>query len=191
VAKAQAGFVKDYPAKWREDVFEQACTHLEAGDRRADPLLFLLREADAAELRRRLEERALALREKEQYEQALPYLRLLARDPACGFPVRLELAACGLKVSARELSADARADDPCLEQFASLCQNYEAELSDELEKMKWLGPEDLYYLGFHLAEQEGREKQLGAKVLRLLLKRSPRSKLAQAAKSKLHSAALD
>jgi HEAT repeat protein len=191
LAKAQAPFARDYPPRWREEVFTRACTHLEAGDRRVDPLLFLLREADAAELRDRLEQRAVYWRKKEEYAKALLYLRLLARDPACGFPIRLELATCGLKVSAKDLTAEARTGDPCLQQFNHLCQQDEAELFAQLEKIKWLDPEDLYYLGFHFAEQQGTQWKFGGKILHLLLKRSPRSKLGQAAKSKLRSAGLD
>lgn len=191
LARAQAAMVGNNPPEWREKVFAQACIYLEAGDRRADALLFLLREADAAELRQRLEERAVHWRKKKAYETALLYLRLLIRDPSSGFPIRLELACCGLKVSSHDLAPEARASDPCLSQFATLCQGYESELSVQLEKIKWLGPDDLYYLGFHLAEQVGQQKQLGGKVLRLLMKRAPRTKLAQAAKSKLRGAGLE
>jgi HEAT repeat protein len=191
LARAQAPFVRTYPAEWREQVFAQVCDYLESNDRRADALLFLLREADATELRQRLEDRALYWRKKKAYETALLYLRLLLRDPSSGFPIRLELACCGLKVSPHDLAPEARASDPCLQQFATLCQGYEAELSAALEKIKWLSPEDLYYLGFHFAEQAGQQKQFGGKVLRLLVKRSPRTKLAQAAKRKLRGAGLE
>src|SRR5262249_54411202 len=67
LARAQASFVKDYPADSRGEGFDKASEYLEAGDRRADALLFLLREADVAELRDRLERRALALRKKKDY----------------------------------------------------------------------------------------------------------------------------
>ncbi len=190
LARAQAPFAREYPAKWRDEVFGQASKLLEAADRRADPLLFLLRETDAADLRDRLEAAALARRKKKDYAGALLYLRLLARDPALGFETRLELAACGLKTSPHDLAPEARAADPCLQQFSHLAQQ-EAELFPRLEKIKWLEPEDLYYLGFHLAEQDSRQKKLAAKVLQLVAKRSPRSKIAQAARSKLRSAALD
>jgi len=191
LARAQAPFARKFPPEWREQVFAQTCKYLETNDRRADALLFLLRETDTVELRDRLEQRAIHWRKKKAYETALLYLRLLIRDPACGFAIRLELAVCGLKVSNHDLSAEARTSDPCLQQFATLCQGYESELSAELEKIKWLEPEDLYYLGFHFAEQGGQQKQFAGKMLRLLLKRSPRTKLGQAAKSKLRGAGLE
>ena len=190
LARAQAPFARDYPAGWRDEVFGKACDYLEAGDRRADPLLFLLRETDAPDLRDRLEQQALARRKKKDYATALIYLRLLGRDPACGFPIRLELAACGLKVSSKDLAAEARAGDPCLHQFVSLCQQDDAELARQVEQMKWLDTEDLYYLGFHLTEQEGRPKRAAAEVLKLVVKRAGRTKAGQAAKSKLRSAGL-
>jgi hypothetical protein len=191
LARAQAAFVKDYPEKWRDKIYAHACRHLEAGDRLADPLLFLLREADPADLHARLEATALTLRKKKAYEKALLYLRLLARDPALGFDTRLELAACGLKVSPRDLSAEARASDAALHQFSHLGQQEDENLVAQLEKTKWLDPEELYYLGFHLAEQDARLRKVATKVLQMVVNRSPRGKTAQAAKSKLHSAALD
>jgi HEAT repeats len=190
LARTQVPLVGSYPEGWRDKVFGQACAYLEADDRRAEPLLFLLRETDGHDLRDRLEARALHWRKKKDYAQALHYLRLLARDPACGFPIRLELAACGLKVSGHDLSAEARANDPCLPQFVKLCDVDDAALLAALEKSKWLEPEDLHYLGFHLAEQEGRAKKCATGVLQLVIKRSARSKLGQAAKSKLKSAGL-
>ena len=54
-----------------------------------------------------------------------------------------------------------------------------------LEKARWLESEDLYYVGFHFAEQAGRAQAFGGRVLQLVVGRSPKSKLAQAAKSKL------
>ena len=190
LARAQEPFAREYPPGWRDEVFGKASEHLESGDRRADPLLFLLRETDAADLRDRLEAQALARRKKKDYAAALLYLRLLTRDPAVGFPIRLELAACGLKVSGKDLAAESRAGDPCLGQFALLCQQDEAELVKQVEAIKWLEPEDLYYLGFHLVEQEGRAKKAGGEVLKLAAKRGGRTKVGQAAKSKLRSAGL-
>jgi hypothetical protein len=191
LARVQAPSAKANPLDWRDEVFTRACRYLEGSDRRADALLFLLREASPADLRDRLEARALVLRKKKDYAKALIHLHVLARDPACGFATRLELAACSLKVSHHELTPDARAADPALHQLAHLLRDHEPELFAELEKFKWLEPEDLYYAGFHFVEQEGRQKQFGGQVLHLFLKRSPRSKLAQAARSKLRNAGLD
>jgi hypothetical protein len=190
LARAQAPLARNYDAALRKKIFDQACVHLEAGDRRADPLLFLLREVDAKDVHERLEERALARRKKKNYATALIYLRLLSRDPACGEPIRFELAACGLKVSEHALEADARAADPCLEQFAALLHRHEIDLAEWIAKAKWLESADLFYLGFHFVEGSREEKVFGAQVLRLLIKRSSRSKQAKDAKNKLRSQGL-
>jgi HEAT repeat protein len=190
LARTLIPIARDFPASWRQQVFGQACAYLEADDRRSESLLFLLRETDAHDLRERLEERALYWRKKKDYTKALHYLRLLGRDPAVGFPIRLELAACGLKVSEKDLSADARVTDPCLHQFVRLCEADEAAVLTAIKESKWLEPDDLYYLGFHLSEQQGRPRQCAADILKLVVSRSPRSKLAQAAKSKLKSSGL-
>ena len=135
--------------------------------------------------RKRLEARGLYWRKKKEYAQALHYLKLLTRDPACGFPIRLELAACGLKVSTQDASAEARSSDPCLQQYVKLCQQDDAGVLEHIEGSKWLEPEDLYYLGFHFTEKEGQPRRFGSQVLKLVVKRSPKSKTGQAAKTKL------
>jgi HEAT repeat protein len=191
LAKALAPHAGRFPPKWRESVFKDACKYLEDNDRRADALLYLLREANNEELHKRSHERALAWRKKKVYAKAIQYLRLLTRDPSAGWDIRLELAACGLKVSPQEAPAEARAADPALHQIAQLCQQDPAALFEQLAKVKWLDPEDLYYLGFHFVEQGGYQRQFGADVLKLVLKRAGRSKMAQAAKSKLRSVGLD
>jgi hypothetical protein len=191
LARTLAPVVRGLEPAALRPVLARAQEHVEAGDRRADALLSLLREADAEQLRDQLYERALALRKKKEYAAALTYLRLLARDPACGPAIRLELAACGLKTSSHDLAAEARAADPSLQQFAALVHSHEDELTRFVDRAKWLEPEDLFYLGFHFAEQARREKEFGGHVLRLLVKRSPRSKLARDARSKLKREGLE
>jgi HEAT repeat protein len=188
LAKAQASIAAKHASASLEKIFSQACAYLDQNDRRADALFFLLREVDARGLRDQLEERALALRKKKDYGKAIVYFRLLARDPACGESTRFELACCGLKLSEHDLGNDARAADPCLEQFARLIRSHETSPLDRLKPAKWLEPEDLFYLGFHFIEKDHQDRDFGAEVLRLLLKRSPKSKLAKDAKTKLRRA---
>jgi hypothetical protein len=191
LARAQASLARDYTPAVRGRLFSQMGAYLEAEDRRAEALLFLLREADARALRDQLEERALALRKKKDYAKALIYLRLLARDPACGEAVRFELAGCALKVSTHDLAAESRAADPALQQFARLVHSHDTDPAERLKGARWLGPEDLFYVGFHFAEGERPEREFGAAALRLVMQRSPRSKLAKDAKNKLRSAGLE
>jgi HEAT repeat protein len=191
LAKALGSLVKDFPAAWRQPLFPKAYKWLDEGDRRGDALLFVLREADPGGLAERLEARGLDLRKKKRYAEAVNYLRLVARDPACAPAVRMELAASGLKVSSKDLAAEARAADPPLQQFTRLLHGYEAETLAFLKKTKWLEPEDLFYLGFHFADKDGPGRRFGGEVLKLLVNRSPRAKIAQDAKRKLRGTGLD
>jgi hypothetical protein len=191
LARSVGPFVGTFPEKLRDEFFSHACKYLEADDHRSDPLVFLLREADAPGLRDRLHEQGVAKRKKKDYETALKYLKLLARDPAVGFAVRLELALCGLKTSGKDVAAEARANDPCLRQFEHVLAQDADEVFKQVQKAKWLEAEDLYYLGFHFAERFGAEKDFGVDVLKAVVKGSPRSKIAVAAKNKLKSVAAD
>jgi hypothetical protein len=191
LARGQAALVAAYGSGLRSRLFKRACEYLEAGDRRAEPLLFLLREGDAHGLRDDLEERALALRKKKHYGQAAHYLRLLARDPACAEAVRFEGAGCQLKLSAHDLAVESRHADSALQAFARLVHNHDTDPALRIKQAKWLDPEDLFYLGFHFAEGDRAERAFGAAALRLVAERSPRSKLAKDARSKLRSAGLE
>lgn len=185
LVRTVAPFAEGFDKGKKTELLDTAATFIDADDHRTEPLLFLLRAADAAGLRDALFDRAVARRKKKQYVAALKYLKLLGRDPAVGLPVRLELALCGLKLSAKELAADSRAADPSLRQFEPLVTRSAAEVLDALSKAKWLEADDLFYLGFHFAEKNGTERQFGADVLRLVVKGFPKAKVTTAARNKL------
>ncbi len=190
-ARAQAGHARELKAPQRARLFKAACAHWDVEDRRAEAIFFLLRESDAEATRDQIEERALALRQKKDYARAVAYLRLLARDPACPAQTRFELAATGLKIADHDLAPEARANEPSLAQLARLLQDGSFDVLGNVKKARWLGPEDLFYLGFHFAEQNRREKDFGGDVLKLVIERSPRSTLAKDAKRKLKREGLD
>ena len=190
LARVVAPFARGEAKLWGDELFTTLGKHLEANDRRADALIFVLKEAGAVELRDRLEARAAGLRKKEDFERAHLYYRAAARDPAAGFSIRLGLATLGLKLSGKDLDAEARARDHCLHQFADLIRQDEPAIFAEVEKTKWLEAEELYYLGFHFVDHAGVMGEFGAKVLRHLVKRYPKNKLSANAKNKLKSSGL-
>ena len=190
LAKALAPSAKRLTAAQRTKAFAQAAKHHDADDRRAAPLFFFLREMDHAWTRDQFEAKAQELRKKKKYAQAISYYRLLAQDPACSEETRFELAATGLKESSRDLALDNRSNDPSLHQFTRLMQNPSFDLIGHVSKAKWLDVEDLFYLGFHFAEQSHRAKEFGKAALELVVKRSPKSDLGKQAKRKLKSEGL-
>ena len=95
-----------------------------------------------------------------------------------------------LKVSSKDVSHDSRANDPSLRHFSHVLGQDAAGVQAEVEKAKWLDDADLFYLGFHFAEQFQQEKAFGAAVLKQLLKVFPKSKHAAGAKNKLKTVVL-
>jgi hypothetical protein len=190
LARALAPVGSTLKTAQRTKVFTQAAKYHDADDRRAAPLLFLLRETDHTWLRDQLEVKAQELRKKKKYAAAISYYRILAQDPACGEETRFELAATGLKESAHDVSPDHRNSDPSLNQFTRLLQNSAFDLIGHVNKAKWLDADDLFYLGFHFAEQTHRAQDFGKQVLEMVVKRSPKSDVAKQAKRKLKSEAL-
>lgn len=191
LARVQARWAEELPPATRTQLFQQACTLLEDNDRRADPFLFLLRAAEGDAVAEKLFDQAVAQRKKKNFEKALAYLRHLIRDPACAVPVRLETVACNLRLSPHDLASDSRERDPALQQLGRLLPHYESETLEFLQKARWLTPEDLFYVGFHFAEQSGPLRRFGGQVLKLLLKNGGKSKIAKDARTKLRSSGLE
>src|SRR5262249_24707243 len=156
----------------------------EEGDRRYDALAFLLRQADSAAMQKFLLEKAEGVRQKKDYEKALVYLRQLLRDPACGVKIRLGAGGGGVRTSSHDLAAESRSTDPALQQLARLAPNYEAECLKYLQKARWLSTEDLFYSGFHFAEQNGLVRNFGGKLLKMVVKMAGKSKLGKDARTK-------
>jgi hypothetical protein len=95
-----------------------------------------------------------------------------------------------LKVSNHDPAAAAREADPALHHFSRLLQDPAFDLIGEVRKAKWLEAEDLFYLGFHFAEQQRLARAFGQQVLELVIQRSPKSQLGKNAKHKLKSEGL-
>lgn len=190
LARALAPGGKELTPSQRTKILDHVVQFHDADDRRAGPLVFLLREIDPAWLRDQLEAKALERRKKKKYAEAIGYYRLLAQDPACSEETRFELAATGLKESTHDLAPEHRASDPSLNQFARLLQNPAFDLLGHVSKAKWLDVDDLFYVGFHFVEQTHRAKEFGRHLLEGVVKRSPKSDLAKQAKRKLKSEGL-
>src|SRR5262249_4005573 len=88
LARAQLEPARDWSSAVRGKVFAQACQWHDRDDHRADALWFVLRETGAEAVRKKIHERALALRKKKNFAGSLAYWRLLTRDPAVGAELR-------------------------------------------------------------------------------------------------------
>lgn len=177
--------VKDeLPDSATKEIVTRTTQYVAEHSTRADPFLFLARELSSLQLQEALLEKAVALRKKKKYVEALAFLKVLARDPGIGFAVRLELAFCGLKQSPKDLDPHARNDDPCLRNFDTLMNQDFDLLEKEIAKAKFLDAEDLLYIGFHFSEQYGRQRQFGIDMLRQVAQ-SSKGEAGKAARNKL------
>jgi HEAT repeat protein len=187
LARAQVKAAQNWTPLQRAKAFGQACKAHESDDRRADPLWFLLREIDVKGLLLQLQERALALRKKKNFASSLAYWRLLTRDPAVGPELRFELAATTLKLSNHDPSSTAREADQALHLFSRLLQDPAFDTIGHVAAAKWLEEDDLFYLGFHFAEQARLAREFGGLVLQVVIQRWPKLQVAKNAKRKLKS----
>jgi hypothetical protein len=187
LARAQLRAAGQWSAAQRAACFAAACKAHDEEDKRADPLWFCLRETDAAGLRELQIQKALGLRKKKDFARSLGYWRLVTRDPAVGAALRFELAATALKISSHDASATAREGDFALQQFSRLLLDSDFDLIDHVRKAKWLEEADLFYLGFHFAEQPRLAGEFGRQALEIVMQRWPKSQAAKSAKHKLRS----
>lgn len=157
------------------------------GDPLAEPTLSLARSLDAKRFFEEALGRAPGLRRAKKYDRLAQCLRLAARTGHANDDLRFELACAETKLSARDIGRGARAADPALDLFAQLLETPKFPLLARLKKERTLlGPEDLFYLGFHFSELEGSlEREFGGDALRLVVARSPRTRFGRAARNKL------
>ncbi|MSR32147.1 MAG: HEAT repeat domain-containing protein [Gemmataceae bacterium] len=191
LSRLVAGVISLFSPFWYGSVLLQAFLHLDKQDRMADPLLFLLREFAPDRFKEELEARAQELRKKKKFEPAVSCLRHLARDPACSLETRLDLACCLLKLSHKELALEARNADASLLQFLALAHREDFPLFEKLKKNSWVDSEDLFFVGFHLAEQDNRARRAAFLILNYVVKKGGKGKTAQAARQKIKACMLD
>jgi hypothetical protein len=160
-----------------------------AGDPLAEPLLYFLRNADPKTAEAAVLGAGLAHRRAHRYAEAVACLRRLIGTEAFDDEVRYALSVCNLKLSPKEVAPALRAEDHALRGFQALQRNTAFGLAGRLKKDKTLDAADLYYVGFHFAEQAGEDKELGDAILAHVAKTWPRSEQGKVAKSRVKAEA--
>ncbi|HUJ08486.1 MAG TPA: HEAT repeat domain-containing protein [Verrucomicrobiae bacterium] len=162
-----------------------AARALEAGDRRHEAILYLLRNSDpklADDVYRQV---GLKHKKMKKWGKAVECLRQIARSDSFDNELRYELSVCNLKQSARDLAPQLRAEDHALRGFQIVLQDKPFKLFDRLKREKTLAAPDLYYVGFHFSEGTGEELKFGRKLLEYVAHHWPKTKEGKAAKNKL------
>ncbi len=145
-----------------------------------EPLLAAVRDADARVAAEPLRALAQKLR-KSDPAKSIAVLRVLCQGEGASDDDRYALAIAELARSSRDTRAAARAGNEALRLFGAMIDRG-ADVDAMLRKDRSLELEDLYFLGFHFAEEK---LPLGEELLRLIVEKGGRAKIAKMAKSKL------
>jgi len=164
----------------RKQMLEVSTKRLAAGDRNWEPLFAIVRDADAEVAAGSMRDLAAKLR-KSNPDKALTVLRVLCRNEGATDADRYALATAELARGPRDTRPAARAGDEALRLLGALLDRG-FDVAAHLRKDKSLELDDLYYVGFHFSEQE---HPLGEDLLRTVVEKGGRAKIAKMAKSKL------
>jgi HEAT repeat protein len=171
---------KKVPTPTRKQMLQTATSRLSAGDRNWEALFATVRDADAGAAAEAMRELAGKLR-RSNPDKALTVLQVLYRNEGATDADRYALAAAQLTRSPRDTRPAARSSDESLRLLGSLLDRG-FDVASQLRKDKSLSLDDLYYVGFHFTEQE---HPLGEELLKVVVDKGGRAKIAKMARSKL------
>lgn len=172
---------KKIPPATRKALLETALERLEEGERKWESLLDVARDADPDAAAAALRALATKLRKKDNPDKALTVLTLLCKSDRATDDDRYARAVLELKKGVRDTRPAARAGDESLKMIGALLgRGY--DVAKALRTDKGLELEDLYYVGFHFAEDG---HPLGEELLSEVVKKGGRAKIGRMAKNKL------
>lgn len=128
-------------------------------------------------------DKAMKLKKDGRWQDAAEIFRRMAAgsvDPE----VRFQLGVCELRMSKRKV-ARGGSKDPCVETIGGLGRVRSFPLVERLQKEPEVTEDDLYYLGFSLAEGSSAEQGVGGDLLLVVAEAEPASKLNRMARNKL------
>nr|AFD03194.1 hypothetical protein [uncultured bacterium W4-21b] len=129
--------------------------------------------------------KAKQLKRKKKWALAKEHLDQLATGLFYTDEVRYEMASVLLNLSKKDMGVQGRTNDPAVQLFSVLARVNFSNVIAMIKKDRTLDANSLYYLGFHFAEKMFEQKAFGIEVLKYLLKRFPRSKVASATRKKI------
>jgi HEAT repeat protein len=182
-----AELLPSFEGKWRRDILDALWKRLlraiENEERIQTAFLHVLKQADGEFAYRQLAEQGAKLVKAKKYKEAVGFLTPL-RDFADFKPEnKFHLASAQLKLHSHTVASNK--NHPAVEILGELYRNSAYPVFDALKKEKSLAPEDLFALGFSLAERTGRERGLGVDLLEHVAAKFPRNKIGKNAKNKL------
>jgi len=171
----------------RRQLLDAALERLADGERGWEAPLDIARDGDPKDAAEAMRSLAAKLEKGKKDEKAATVLRVLSRSDQATDADRFRLATLELARSRRDTSPAARAGDDSLRVIGSLLGRG-FDVAGALRKDRSVGLEEMYYVGFHFAEQG---HPLGEELLSWVIDKGGRSKLAKMAKNKLALATRD
>jgi hypothetical protein len=182
-----AELLPSFEGKWRQDTIEQLWKRLHqaisSDERIQTAFLHVLKKADQEFVYDKLAEQGAKLVKGKKYKEAVGFLAPLKDFPAGKPDSKFHLACAQLKLHAHTVATNRQ--HPALELFSDLYRNSAYPVFESLRKDKSLTPEELFALGFGLAERSGQERGLGVNLLEHVAEKFPRNKIGKSAKNKL------
>lgn len=163
-----------------QKLVEATIARVERDGKNYEAMLALARLAAPEKTAEALRDLAAKLKKQKKDERAAHVLILLTHSSGATDDDRVRLAILALKRSRLDPRPDSRARDEAIKLFEELGSNI--DILAVLKKDKSVTEEQLFYLGFHFAEEGD---PIGQQLLTEVVSRSPRSKIGKAAKNKL------
>jgi HEAT repeat protein len=129
-------------------------------------------------------ESAMRAKKKASYYDAAELFKRLSQGNINDAEARFQQGICELKLSRRIVSRGGKSNDPCVLTFHSLIRVRDFPVIDRLKK-EGLSADELYYLGFSLAEHSEAAQGMGGDILTIVDETSDDPKLKQMAHNKL------
>jgi HEAT repeat protein len=173
------------PAPTRKLLLEAAIDRLATGKGHWEPLLSAVRDADARSVPPPLRSLAQKLRSakggKADPGRLLLVLRVLCQGDGATDEDRYALAIAELARASRDTRPAARAGNEGLRLFGAMVDRG-SDVVGMMRKDRTVDLEDIYFVGFHFVEEK---HPLGEELLKLIVEKGGRAKVAKMAKSKL------
>jgi len=182
-----AELLPSFEGKWRKDTLEALWKRLQGAmtteDRIQKALLSVLKQADEDYCYEHMATQGVRLLKAKKYKESVAFLAPLKEFSDSTPENRLHLAIAQLKLHTHTVATHRQ--HPAVELIAELYQHPSYPLFEALKTEKGLSPEDLFALGFSLAERPGEERNLGKELLEHIASKFPRNKVGKSAKNKL------
>jgi hypothetical protein len=176
---------RDWKRNALEALWEKLADALESRDDRLYTAYFHFLQGLAPDfLITNVRRRAERLRQGKNFPGVATWLGLLKDSAALDAEARYLLALAELKSHPHALSGMPRRHDLALELFSGLAAST-FPLAERLRKERVLDPEDVFFVGFHLAEGDPEGRAVARELLQLLARKHGRTKVGKAAKNKL------